>query len=124
MITRSAFDPDSEPFASTAYGSLRNMPDSEENSSWSGSDTEIQASTRPKEESTGSRASRFGNAKAAMSARTLISGELWWTRWITLRASIDCADRDPSSGISNSPRLSKSESRVPLKPRWVRRTRA
>ena len=77
MFAPGAFGPGCQPFASAAYGSLRNIPDSDENSSRSGSDTEIQARARPKEESTGSRASRFGNAKAAMSARTRISGELW-----------------------------------------------
>lgn len=76
MITRDGFVPCFGPIASTAYGSLRNAPDSEENSSRSGNDTRIQATARLKEESTGSRASRFGNAKAAISARTLIAGEL------------------------------------------------
>ena len=121
MMIRGGFAPGFKAIASTAYGALRNIPDSEENSSRSGNDTEIQASARPKEESTGSRASRFGNAKAAMSARTLICGELWWTLWVTLRARVDCAGRGPSSGISNAPRLSKSESRVPPKPRWDKR---
>ncbi len=76
MITQDGLVPCSNLTASTACGSLRNTPDSEENSSRSGNDTEIQATARLKEESTGSRASRFGNAKAAMSARTLIAGAL------------------------------------------------
>ncbi len=76
MITRDRFAPCPRAIASTANGSLRNTPDSEENSSRPGNDTEIHATARLNEESTGSRASRFGNAKAAMSARTLIAGVL------------------------------------------------
>ncbi len=76
MIAEDSFVPCSSPIASTSYGSLRNTPDSEQNSSRSGNNTKIQAIARVKEESTGSRASRLGNAKAAISARTLIAGAL------------------------------------------------
>ena len=68
---------------------LRNTPDSEEKRSRAGSDTEIQATASLKDESTGSSASRFGSAKAAMSARRFIVGRLWWTFSVALNSKTD-----------------------------------
>jgi hypothetical protein len=107
-----------------APGSLKNTPDSEENAIRSGNVTEIQATARPKDESMGSSASRFGNAKAAMSARRFICGDSWWTLSVTVSSIIDSGALGPCSGMVNSPRLSKSASVVPPKPRWSKRTRA
>ena len=70
MITQEGCVPCPAFLASAASGALKNTPDSEVKVSGGGIEITIQASTRAKEDSTGSRAFRFGKAKAATSART------------------------------------------------------
>lgn len=76
MITQEVSGSGSWTVLAAVSESLRKTPDSDVNPSPPGNDIAIEAMASPKDDNTGSSASRFGNAKAAMSARRFMAGAL------------------------------------------------